>query len=121
MAGAADQDSLVLIRDGRDRPPLFLVHDGDGETMLYRNLALRLKADHAVYGLQPYSRPDVPMAHTRIAEMAAYHIDKMRSVQPRGPYLVGGMCAGGVIAFEIALQLQSARGKSGPGRPDRRG
>ena len=46
------------------------------------------------------------MAHTRIAEMAAYHIDKMRSVQPRGPYLVGGMCAGGVIAFEIALQLQ---------------
>ena len=77
---------------GRDRPPLFLVHDGDGETMLYRNLALRLNADHAVYGLQPCSRPDVPMAHTRVAEMAAYHIDKMRSVQPRGPYLVGG-CA----------------------------
>ena len=75
--------------------------------MLYRNLALYLKADHAVYGLQPHSRPDAPMAHTRIAEMAAYHIDKIRSVQPQGPYLVGGMCAGGVIAFEIALQLQS--------------
>ena len=43
--------------------------------------------------------------------MAAYHVDKMRSVQPRGPYLVGGMCAGGVIAFEIALQLQSAAEK----------
>jgi thioesterase domain-containing protein len=109
--GAADQDSLVLIREGRDRPPLFLVHDGDGETMLYRNLALRLNTDHAVYGLQPYSRPDVPMAHIRVGEMAAYHIDKMRSVQPRGPYLVGGMCAGGVIAFEIALQLQSAAEK----------
>ena len=105
---AADQDSLVLIREGRDRPPLFLVHDGDGETMLYRNLALRLNTDHAVYGLQPHARPDVPIAHVRVAEMAAYHIDKMRSVQPRGPYLVGGMCAGGVIAFEIALQLQSA-------------
>ena len=79
--------------------------------MLYRNLALRLKSDHAVYGLQPHSLPDVPMAHIRIAEMAAYHIDKIRSVQPRGPYLVGGMCAGGVIAFEIALQLQSAAEK----------
>ena len=43
VVGAADQDSLVLIRKGRNRPPLFLVHDGDGETMLYRNLALRLK------------------------------------------------------------------------------
>jgi FkbH-like protein len=111
LVGVADQDSLVLIREGRDRPALFLVHDGDGETMLYRNLALRLKSDHAVYGLQPHSRPDVPLAHTRVADMAAHHIDKMRSVQPRGPYLVGGMCAGGVIAFEIALQLQSAAEK----------
>ena len=123
VVGATDQDSLVLIREGRDRdrPPLFLVHDGDGETMLYRNLALRLKSDHAVYGLQPYSRLDVPLAHIRVAEMAAYHIDKMRSVQPQGPYLIGGMCAGGVIAFEIALQLQSAGRKSRPRCPDRRG
>ena len=106
VAGAADRDSLVLIRDGGDRPPLFLVHDGDGETMLYRNLALRLKPTMPSTASSPIRRPDVPMAHTRIAEMAAYHIDKIRSVQPRGPYLVGGMCAGGVIAFEIARQLQ---------------
>jgi thioesterase domain-containing protein/acyl carrier protein len=107
VGNTVNRDSLVLIRDGGGRPPLFLVHDGDGETMLYRNLALCLGADHAIYGLQPHSRPDAPMAHTRIGEMAAYYIDKMRSVQPQGPYLVGGMCAGGVIAFEIALQLQS--------------
>jgi thioesterase domain-containing protein/acyl carrier protein len=106
VAGGADRDSLVLIRDGGDLPPLFLVHDGDGETMLYRNLALLLSDEHAVYGLQPHSLPNVPMAHSRIDDMAAYHIGKMRSIQPRGPYLVGGMCAGGVIAFEIALQLQ---------------
>ena len=106
VQGATPRDSLVLIREGGDQPPLFLVHDGDGETMLYRNLALRLKRDHAVYGLRPHSRPEAAMAHTRIVEMAAFHINKMRSIQPNGPYLVGGMCAGGVIAFEIALQLQ---------------
>jgi FkbH-like protein len=111
VGNTVDRDSLILIRDGGGWPPLFLVHDGDGETMLYRSLALCLGADHAVYGLQPHSRSDAPMAHTRIGEMAAYHIDKMRSVQPQGPYLVGGMCAGGVIAFEIALQLQSQGAK----------
>ena len=79
--------------------------------MLYRNLAMRLNAEHAVYGLQPNSRPDVPMAHSRIADMAAYHIGKIRSVQPHGPYLLGGTCAGGVIAFEIARQLQGQREK----------
>jgi thioesterase domain-containing protein len=103
----ADRDSLVLIREGGNSHPLFLVHDGDGDTMLYRDLAMHLKPDRAVYGLRPYSRADAPMAHTRIAEMAAYHIGKMRSVQGHGPYLVGGLCAGGVIAFEIARQLQN--------------
>ena len=106
VAEGKSRDSLVLIREGGDRPPLFLVHDGDGETMLYRNLAILLKKDHAVYGLQPDSRQNVPLAQTRISEMAAHHIDKIRSIQPHGPYLLGGMCAGGVIAYEIARQLQ---------------
>lgn len=100
------RDSMVLIREGEGGPPVFLVHDGDGETLLYRNLALRLHRRHAVFGLNPRALPGVPMAHTRIGDMAAYHIEKMRSVQPRGPYLLGGMCAGGVVAYEIALQLQ---------------
>jgi thioesterase domain-containing protein len=107
VSGEVSADSLVVIRPGDGRPPLFLVHDGDGETMLYRNLAMRLDPGHAVYGLQPYSLDGVPMAHTRIPEMAAYHIDKLRAIQPRGPYLLGGMCAGGVIAYEIARQLEA--------------
>jgi FkbH-like protein len=101
------RDSLVRIREGGDKPPLFLVHDGDGETMLYRNLAVLLKNDRAIYGLPPGSRQNIPLAQTRISEMAAHHIDKIRSVQAQGPYLLGGMCAGGVIAYEIARQLQS--------------
>ncbi len=101
------RDSLVAIRKGGNKPALFLVHDGDGETMLYRNLALRLDSDHPVYGLQPHGHSRHPILHTRIEEMAAYHVEKMRSVQPQGPYLIGGMCAGGVIAYEIARRLQS--------------
>lgn len=106
IEGSTATDSLVLIRKGGSKPVVFLVHDGDGETMLYRNLAYRLDPQHPVYGLQPYSQGDSPILHSRIEEMAAYHITKMRTVQPQGPYLVGGMCAGGVIAFEIARQLQ---------------
>ncbi|MGZ3413543.1 MAG: HAD-IIIC family phosphatase [Isosphaeraceae bacterium] len=101
------RDSLVPIRKGGNKPAIFLVHDGDGETMLYRNLALRLDPDHPIYGLQPHSHSKHPILHTRIEEMAAYHIEKMRTVQPQGPYFIGGMCAGGVIAYAIARQLQS--------------
>jgi thioesterase domain-containing protein len=50
----------------------------------------------------------VPLAHTRIEDMARFYIDEMRNKQPRGPYMLGGLCAGGVIAYEMASQLKSA-------------
>lgn len=108
ITGTSDlRDSVVLLRDGGSQPPVFLIHDGDGETMLYRNLAHRLHPGHKVYGIQPHAREHVSILHTRIPDMAAYYVKKIRSQQPHGPYLLGGMCAGGVIAFEIARQLQS--------------
>jgi thioesterase domain-containing protein len=39
--------------------------------------------------------------------MAAYYIKTMRDVQPEGPYLLAGFCAGGLIAYEIAQQLRT--------------
>jgi len=103
----AARDSLVPIRAGDAHPPLFLVHDGDGETLLYRTLALGLRTGQAVYGLQPEAGDGHAMLHTRIPDMAAHHLNKIRSAQPEGPYLIGGLCAGGVIAFEVARQLEA--------------
>jgi thioesterase domain-containing protein/malonyl CoA-acyl carrier protein transacylase len=97
---------LVVIKNGGDKTPLFLVHDADGETMLYRGLALHLDPDQTVYGLKPSSKANHPILHTHIEEMAAYHIGTIKTVQERGPYLLGGLCAGGLIAFEMARQLE---------------
>jgi amino acid adenylation domain-containing protein len=98
---------VVTLREGSNtRPPVFLVHDGDGETLLYRHLALALHAGHSVYGLQPLAGQGLGMLHTRIPDMAAHYIANLRKVQPKGPYLIAGLCAGGLIASEMALQLQ---------------
>ncbi|MBC7970696.1 MAG: amino acid adenylation domain-containing protein [Verrucomicrobia bacterium] len=105
--GQLDQrSSLVLLREGGTQPPVFFIHDGEGETLLYRNLAYCLKPEHPVYGIQPYSQERHPILHTRIAEMAAHYIEQIRTVQSDGPYLLGGLCVGGFLAFEIARQLQ---------------
>ena len=37
--------------------------------------------------------------------MAACYIEEMRTVQPKGPYCIGGLCFGGIVAFEMAQQL----------------
>lgn len=103
----ARQGGLVPLRSGGTRN-LFLVHDGDGETLLYRNLAQRAPADLSVFGIQPVRLKSVPLAHTTIEDMAASYVQSMRAEQPHGPYLLGGMCAGGLIAYEMALQLEQA-------------
>jgi FkbH-like protein len=103
------RQALKVLKPGGPGPALFLVHDGDGETLLYANLARRMPEEMAVYGIEPHGTDRCPILHTRIAEMAAHCARLIREVQPEGPYFVGGMCAGGMISFETALQLE-ARG-----------
>jgi amino acid adenylation domain-containing protein len=100
--------SLVLLHKGGDEPPLYLVHDADGATLPYLNLARRLGGRRSIYGVQPRGDADVPIVHTRVEEMAAHYVSEIRKLQPRGPYLLGGLCAGGILAFEMACQLESA-------------
>ena len=40
--------------------------------------------------------------------IAARHVEALRDALPDGPYLLGGFCYGGVVAFEMARQLHSA-------------
>jgi thioesterase domain-containing protein/acyl carrier protein len=100
--------TLVPVRPASGKQPLFFVHDGMGETLLYRNLALKLEPGHPVYGIQPEINARGEYAQTTIRDWAATHIRTLRRVQPQGPYMIAGLCAGGVIAMEMARQLQEA-------------
>src|ERR1019366_6007180 len=70
-------------------------------------LAQLLGADQPCYGLQARGLEDAQDPHTRIADMAAYYIQALQTVQPTGPYLLGGWSMGGVVTFEMAQQLHA--------------
>ena len=91
----------------------FLVHDGDGEVLLYRTLAQHLPTQFTVFGVPPRSLPRIPMADRTLEQMASSYVAEVRRRQPAGPYYLGGLCAGGVIAFEMAMQLESVGEKVG--------
>lgn len=91
----------------------FLVHDGDGEVLLYRTLSQHLPAQFSVFGVPPRSLPRIPMADRTLEQMAASYLEEVRKRQPQGPYYLGGLCAGGVIAFEMAVQLERVGEKVG--------
>jgi len=98
---------LIELKRGGPRG-LFLVHDGEGETLVYLNFARCMPDGLAVFAIEPHRIGRVPLAHGTIEDMAAFYIEQVRKKQPHGPYLLGGLCAGGIIAYEMASQLVSA-------------
>eukprot|EP00026_Physarum_polycephalum_P000037 Phypoly_transcript_00037.p1 GENE.Phypoly_transcript_00037~~Phypoly_transcript_00037.p1 ORF type:complete len:2892 (+),score=358.65 Phypoly_transcript_00037:827-8677(+) len=96
---------LVLMQQGTSRYPIFLIHPIGGTISIYNALVSRLGAKYTVYGLQAHGVHvgDVPLDD--ITEMAANYFKCIRSVQPHGPYHIGGSSFGGVVAYEIGQQL----------------
>ena len=95
-----------MLKPGGRGPALFLIHDGLGDTLLYKNLAWRMPETVKVYGIDPHASGSCPTLHTRIPDMAAHYVEQVLRIQPAGPYLLGSLFAGGMVAFEMALQLE---------------
>ncbi|KDR44587.1 acetoacetate--CoA ligase [Caballeronia glathei] len=98
---------LVRMRDGNGRP-LFFVHSVTGSVMECGTLVGTLQNGRPVYGLQALGLDGEAPPQRRVEEMAKTYVQKMRTVQPRGPYALVGYSFGGLIAFEIAQQLIGA-------------
>lgn len=86
----------------------YFVHDGDGEILLYRTLAAMLPPSFSAFGITPLAAPRIPMAQRTVQEIAACYVRQVLARQPGGSYYLGGLCAGGVIAFEMGRQLAAA-------------
>ncbi|MEN6350336.1 MAG: amino acid adenylation domain-containing protein [Syntrophomonas sp.] len=97
--------SLVPIHPEGRRSPVFLIHAVGGNLLYYQSLLSYLGPDQPVYGLQARGIDGLLSPHSSMKEMAGYYIAEIRTVQPSGPYFLGGASFGGTCAFEIAQQL----------------
>ncbi len=97
---------LVNIQSGGGTRPLFLIHPAGGHVYLYRDLVRQLDENLSVYGLQARGLDGKMAPLDEIGAMAEYYLDALRQVQPEGPYRLGGASFGGIVAFEMAQQLQ---------------
>jgi aspartate racemase len=114
--------SLVAIQPGGSKPPFFCVHAHGGHVFVFKDLAKHLGPDQPFYGLQalglnddqarPRGSRDM-MAHHRIEEMAVHYLKEIQTLQPEGPYFLGGYCFGGKVAFEMAQKLYAQGQKVG--------
>lgn len=100
--------SLVPIRPSGSKPPLFLMHSHGGNVLEYYPLADLLPEDQPVFGLQARGLDGHIVFGQSIEQIATAYLEEIRTLQPQGPYFLGGFCFGGVVAYEAAQQLRAS-------------
>jgi amino acid adenylation domain-containing protein len=98
--------SLQVIQPGDpNKIPLFLVHGGAGNVLMFNDLAKGLSVDQPIYAFQ-WPGWDGKKGENTILGMAKFYKEELLNAFPQGPYLLGGHCIGGIIAVELANLLK---------------
>ena len=100
--------SLVPLRASGAKTPFFLMHAHGGNVLEYHSLANLLDPDQPVYAFQSRGLDGNIPRDLTLQRMASAYIEELRSLQPEGPYFLGGFCFGGLLALEVAQQLTAA-------------
>jgi thioesterase domain-containing protein/acyl carrier protein len=100
--------TLITIQSGGDMQPLFCVPGAGGNGLAIARIASHLGESQPVFMFQvPLDEEDDDEApYSTIEEMAANYVEALLAHKPEGPYLLAGYSAGGLVAFEVAQQLQ---------------
>ncbi|KAI6027193.1 atromentin synthetase [Pisolithus marmoratus] len=88
-----EYDLIVPLQLTGDRTPIFMVHPGVGEVLVFINLAQYFQNEQPFYALR--------------ARMASNYTSAVKHTQPKGPYAIAGYSYGGVVAFEVAKRLEA--------------
>lgn len=99
---------LAVIKNHGKMRPFFCVPGGIGFVIYFYHLARYLDPDQPFYGFRSVAIDGRVEPYLTIEKMATDYVKEMKTIQPQGPYLLGGHSYGGAVAFEMARQLQRA-------------
>jgi thioesterase domain-containing protein/acyl carrier protein len=97
--------SLVPVQPDGNRPPLYCVAGLDGGVMVFHKIATHLEPDQPVFGLEPPGMQGDKPVLLHVEDIAAHYVRELVEAQPNGPYHLAGYSFGGLVAFEMAIQL----------------
>jgi acyl carrier protein len=109
--GAAPTRAIPVLFPLRERgsaPPLFLVHGRLGQALVSPHFLNLLGDDQPVWAFQAHGLDGLDAPHPTIEAMAAHYVAEMRKRRPEGPYFIGALCAGALIAIAMARMLNDA-------------
>jgi amino acid adenylation domain-containing protein len=99
---------LVPLHTSGDYPPLFMIAGAGGHVFAFHKFARLLGPQFNVYGMKAIGVDGTEPPLESISEIAKRYVAEITKANPDGPYVVSGYSVGGIVAFELALQLQQA-------------
>jgi amino acid adenylation domain-containing protein len=106
-AGHVSERITLLRRGNAELGGLFIMHDGSGDIQGYVELAAEFEP-YTIWGLRSDSLAHLGPVETDVTHLARDYAERIRVIQPQGPYRLAGWSMGGTIAFEVARQLEAA-------------
>jgi acyl-CoA synthetase (AMP-forming)/AMP-acid ligase II/thioesterase domain-containing protein len=105
-------DPIVPMQLSGSGTPLFFVHPGVGDVLVFTDLAKSFVDERPFYGIRaPGFEPGEPVGFESMAAMATTYADAIQRTQPEGPYVLAGYSYGGVVAYETARILEQRGGQ----------
>lgn len=114
LAEPAAPRVLIPLRRTGAQPALFLVHGRLGQAFVSPYLLEVLGRDQPVYAFQASGLDRSRMPRNTVEEIADQYVGAMRQIQGAGPYFIGGLCAGSVVAVAMVNQLRRSGEKVAP-------
>ncbi len=97
---------VVPIKPRGRATPVFCIHGAGGNVLNFESLARHIDADCPLYAIQARGVHGTETPFDTIEKTASAYLEEVMEIQPTGPYIIMGYCAGGVVAFEMARQIQ---------------
>jgi amino acid adenylation domain-containing protein len=101
-----DENLTLLKKQDTEAKHLFLVHDGSGEVEGYIEFCRSLKNGFNCWGIRADRDETYSPKNLAVEKLAGKYIEKIKNLQPGGPYFIAGWSLGGTIAFEMVNQLE---------------
>lgn len=112
MTAPVEESGVLTLQPEGTSPAFYCIPGADENPYYFRHLAGTLGRGRAFRVLRDTRTLESRGAYS-VEEQAATLVERLRSFQPRGPYHLGGHCYGGMVAWEMACQLEAAGERSG--------
>jgi thioesterase domain-containing protein len=96
---------LQTIRAEGSRPPFFVVHGFHGAMAIGHPMGRALDADQPLYVLHARGLDGREPPDRSIEAVLSGYLSEIRAVRPHGPYVIGGVCSGSLLALDLARAL----------------